>query len=280
MPNEIVATSKRTKNRNRFSAHGISIIDYINTDVELWLKVLAYIMHWYLNPKHDGKTFFMKYKTIVNIFKKWGFECTERGMEEAFRILKTPEDKGGVGLIKVEYADTTKANWIAQGYNPRKWIYRKVYLNWAKLRKYMSVFTAESKTLKNLASKSRFKKLIYKRFMSYTWTMQALFDKEMKEAKIEKYTTANKMFYGFIYTYSRKYYDPSKLIKKYVPEHMIDLQKKQDMEGFVEAMELMRAKGYVIGPKIKPTTSFNQEPSNNTSGKNKELIKAFMDSMR
>lgn len=281
--NEVVKVGK-TKKQFRFSNHGISIIEYIRSDVELWLKVLAFLMHWYMNPKNAGKAFFMKHETIKGVFNKWGFECTNSGIKDALKKLAADD----LGLIKIVYADRdadfnymTKSEWVAAGNNPKKYIYRRIYLNWAKLRKYMSVFTGESHVLKDLPSKARLKKLIYKRFMSYTWTLQAMFDKQMKESKIEKYTSAHKMFYGFIFTYSKKYYDPTALIKNYIPEHAIDLQKEHDSQAFDYAMgvldEALKKHGQGFLKHYQVTGS---EASSKASNEAPLVVKEFFNSIK
>lgn len=275
-----IAVCKRIKRKEfKYNAHGITIQEYVaSPKIELWLKVFAYIMWWYMNPKHEGKHFFMKHSTIRKILEHWGCKCTDRGIEEAFRILKTPEAEGGVDLITLEYADELKSQWIAEGKNPRKWIYRTVYIKWARVRKFLSIFTGESKVVKTLPAKHRLKKLIYKRFMSYTWTLQAMFEKQMKEANIEKYTSAHKMFYGYLFTYSRKYYDPTKLIKNYIPEHTIDIQKEQDREAWSEAYALgMQRAGKSLYS--KDTISYGAK-DNNSSKANNEVIKNFYQSIK
>lgn len=219
----------------KYNAHGLSICEYVKDGkVELWLKVLFYIVHWYLNPKHKGKVFFQKYSTIKNVFSKWCFECTEDGIEEAFRRLKAPD----LDLIKVEYNELKKTEFVENGGNPNHYIYRKVYINWKKLNKYMSIYTNSSKTLKELKNKSRLKKLVYKRFMSYTWNLSDIYKKAMEETSYEKYRNEKAMYLGWIVLHSSNYYKSRIINKKYLPEHAINLRKAQDKEALDEAIKL------------------------------------------
>lgn len=228
---------KKTKKEYDYSAHGIGIQEYIATPgIPDWIKVFHYMLWWHLQPKHKNLVFFQSYATIKRIFKKWGYkDCTKRNIEEAFRILKTIESEGGVDLINVVYADCSKKEWIARGNNPKKWIYRKVYMKWHRIHKYFSVFTTEGTVFKSLRAKSRLKKLVRARQMSYTKHLQGQFELFRKKAKIERYNSARQMFYGFLYTVSKTFYDVTKLIKNYIPGHTIDLQKEQDEVAYIEA---------------------------------------------
>ncbi len=231
-----------------YSSHGIKLQEYVNNpEISTWIKVLTYIIQWYLYPPHKGKVFFQKYSTIVKFFGKCGFKTNERMIEEAFWILKTPENKGGVNLIKCVYADTSKSDWTNSGENPKKWVYRKVYLNWKRIHRYFSIFTTEGKDFKNLPPKSRLKKLVRCRSLSYTKELQTQFELAMKEAKIERYNSARKMFYGFLYTVSRNFYDVTKLIKNYIPDHTIDIQKEQDEEVWIQIADT-RLRGSPMDP--------------------------------
>ncbi len=234
------APESKKKKEYEYSAHGIGIDEYIATPgIPDWIKVLHYIIWWYLQPKHKNLVFFQKYSTIKKVFRKWGYtDCTVRNIKEAFRILKSPEDKGGVDLISVVYADCSKKEWIERGNNPKKWIYRKVYMKWHRIHKYFSVFTTEGLVFKSLRAKSRLKKLVRARQMSYTKHLQGQFELFRKRAKIERYNTAKQMFYGFLYTVSRSFYDVTKLIKNFIPGHTIDLQKEQDAAAYIEAAEI------------------------------------------
>ncbi len=267
-PGETKAEPKKKKEYD-FSAHGIGIAEYIATPgIPDWIKVLHFMIWWYLQPKHRNSVFFMSYKGIKKAFKKMGYaDCTIRNIEEAFRILKTPEAKGGVDLIKVVYAEVSKWQWIEQGNNPKKWVYRKVYLNWNRIHKYFSIFTTEGTIFKSLKPKSRLKKLVRARSMSFTKHLQVEFELAMKEAKIEKYKTARQMFYGFLYTVSRKFYDVTKLIKKFIPEHTIDLQKEQDRMALLEAIDLAL--------RGSPYDPFRNVPNNSDTNVKREAPASF-----
>ena len=230
--------SKKKKEYD-YAAHGIGIEEYIRTPgISDWIKVLHYMLWWYLQPKHKDLVFYQKYSTIKRIFKKWGYvDCTVRNIKEAFRILKSSEADGGVDLISVVYAECSKYEWALRGNNPKKWIFRKVYMKWHRIHKYFSVFATEGLVFKSLRAKSRLKKLVRARQMSYTKHLQGQFELFMKRAKIERYNSAKQMFYGFLYTVSRAFYDVTKLIKNFRPEHTIDLQKEQDAKAYAEAAE-------------------------------------------
>ncbi|MBR4496014.1 MAG: hypothetical protein IKP12_02655 [Acholeplasmatales bacterium] len=230
-----MTNNKKDKREYKYNAHGLSICEYVsNGKVELWLKVLFYIVHWYLNPKHKNQAFFQKYSTIKKVFNKWGCECTEDGIEEAFRRLKASD----LDLIKVEYNELTKAEFVANGGNPNHYIYRKVFVNWKRLNKYMQVFTNSSHTLKELKNKSRLKKLVYKRYMSYTDNLKEIFKKAMEETSYEKYRSEKAMYLGWIVLHSSHYYKSNIINESYIPTHAINLRKAQDKEALDEAIKL------------------------------------------
>lgn len=258
-----------------FSSHGIKIHEYLGiSGIPLWLKTLEYVLAWYLHPSHKNQVFFKKYSTICNDLQECGCMCTERGIEEAFRILKTPEEKGGLGLFNVVYAEMSKKEWKASEHNPKKWIYRKVYLNWAKIHKYYSVFSTHSKVFKELRSKSRLKKLVQKRSKSFTRNLQQVFEMSMKEANLERYTSARKMFYGFLYSVSRNYYDVTKLIQKFIPEHEIDLQKVQDAETWLEIVP-----SRLRGTPLDPLRNIAQKSQSNAKGQAPASLHAFYEAI-
>ena len=191
-------------------------------------------MHWYLNPKHKNQAFFQKYSTIKKVFNEWGCECTEDGIEEAFRRLKASD----LDLIKVEYNELKKTEFVANGGNPNHYIYRKVFVNWKRLNKYMQVFTNSSHTLKELKNKSRLKKLVYKRYMSYTDNLKEIFKKAMEETSYEKYRSEKAMYLGWIVLHSSHYYKSNIINEAYIPTHAINLRKAQDKEALDEAIKL------------------------------------------
>ncbi len=209
-----------------YSAHGISFSEYLRLDtIPVWIKVLFYLIEWYIHPKHKGSVFFQKYSTIERWFRRCGvsgYRNLERDIRDAFYILEDLE------LIKKVYASGKKS----ESENPNAYIYRKVYLNWNRIHKYLSIFTTEG-AFKNLKAKSRLKKLVQCRFLSYTKKLQVAFEKAMKEAVLEKYETAKKMFYGFLYKISSKYYNVKRLIYNFIPEHERNLQKEQDEEEWI-----------------------------------------------
>ena len=226
---------KNNSKNFKYNAHGISIVDYVKEGkIELWLKVLFYIVHWYLNPKHKGKVFYQKYSTIRKAFAEWGFYCTDEGIEEAFRRLKAKD----LDLIKVEYNELKKEEFVANGGNPNHYIYRKVFINWKRLNKYLSIFTDSSVALKELPAKARMKKLIYKRFVSYTWTLSDIFKKAMEETNYEKYRNEQAMYLGWIVLHSCNYYKSKIVNKNYLPEHAINYRKAQDIEALKEAIDI------------------------------------------
>ena len=236
-------TNNKNKREYKYNAHGLSICEYVkNGKVELWLKVLFYIVHWYLNPKHKNQAFFQKYSTIKKVFNEWGCECTEDGIEEAFRRLKASD----LDLIKVEYNKHKKAEFVANGGNPNHYIYRKVFVNWKRLNKYMQVFTNSSHTLKELKNKSRLKKLVYKRYMSYTDNLREIFKKAMEETSYEKYRSEKAMYLGWIVLHSSHYYKSKIINEAYIPTHAINLRKAQDKEALDEAIKIALEKHDVL----------------------------------
>ena len=267
----------KKKKEYDYSAHGIGIAEYIaNPKVPDWMKVLHFMLWWHLQPKHKNLTFFMSYSGIKRAFKEMGYaDCTKRNIEESFRILKTSEEKGGVDLISVVYANCTKWEWTEKGNNPKKWVYRKVYMNWNRIHKYFSIFTTEGTAFKSLKAKSRLKKLVRGRQMSYTKHLQAQFELARKEAKIERYNSARQMFYGFLYTVSKAFYDVTKLIKNYIPGHTIDLQKEQDDLAYAEAAALAL--------RGSPSDPFRNQPiqtSNEVKEEAPACFKAFMEAVK
>lgn len=236
---KLMTNNKKNKREYKYNAHGLSICEYVkNGKVELWLKVLFYIVHWYLNPKHKNQAFFQKYSTIKKVFSEWGCECTEDGIEEAFRRLKASD----LDLIKVEYNELKKSKFVANGGNPNHYIYRKVFVNWKRLNKYMQVFTNSSHTLKELKNKSRLKKLVYKRYMSYTDNLREIFKKAMEETSYEKYRSEKAMYLGWIVLHSSHYYKSNIINESYIPTHAINLRKAQDREALKEAVKLAEEK--------------------------------------
>lgn len=196
---------------------------------ELWLLVLFLIVDWYLvhEPKKK-RPFAWRYSTIQKTLAHYGYYCTIDGIQEALRVLKD------LDLIKVVYPRNndgsimTRAEWEANGHNPKKYVYRTIYIKWGKLYKYLSIYTPNDAVFKRLGigAKSRLKKLIFKRPMSFI--NQAVFKRAKEEVMHESYKTSNEMFFGFISEYSTKYYNPTNKLKLNVPEHLIDLQKEQD----------------------------------------------------
>lgn len=230
MANELALKGK-VKYNNKYSAHGISLPEYIATPgISLWMKLLFYIMIFY--EKHPGKLFFRKYSTIVNDFATYGWECKWTGIRNALWILRKEN------LVKVEYNSMTKEEWIEAGKNPKKYIYRTVHINYARVNKFLSCYIASYKTMKDLPSKSRLKRFFNQRFMSYTRNLVTEYKRQMKAATIETYKSPMDMLKGCVYGMN-KYYDPSKFILNYIPEHTIDLNKEDILQANKESAEAM-----------------------------------------
>lgn len=230
MANELIVKGK-VKYNNKYSAHGISLPEYIATPgISLWMKLLFYIMIWY--EKHPGQVFFRKYSTIVSDFSIYGHDCKWTGIRNALWILRNEN------LVKVEYNELTKTQWVAQGNNPNKYVYRTIRINYARVNKFLSCYIASYKTMKDLPSKSRLKRFFNQRFMSYTRNLTTEFKRQMKDATVETYKTPMDMLKGCVYGMN-KFYDPSKFILNYIPEHTIDLNEEDIKQANAEATKLM-----------------------------------------
>lgn len=253
----------KPKKKYDYNHHGMTIAEYIATPgIDLWLKVLFYLYDWH--NKHRNKECFISNQKILKDFHALGWCCTPDGIEGAIRTLKTPEaitpeyypsgrkKKDGVGLIRVVYPsvndkgeieyteDFSKIiypkDWIALGLNPNDYIFRKIYIDYPKFRKYISIFSTEYHEYKELRGKSRFKKLVKKRPVSYVKDLAKEFDKQMAEAIVERSETADDMFYNFVYTYSRKYFRTS-LYYNYIPNHAREQVEYQNKEDWIKLMK-------------------------------------------
>lgn len=249
--NNISYKNKRKEDEQIIRMHGIKITSFFATPgVPLWVKVYFYIFTWYM--RNPGKIFFKKYSTICNDLINCGCPCTEEGIRDAFRVLKNEDTeeryteglyqgkkkKGGVALIRVEYERLTKAEWVALGKNPEEYIYRKVYIDMDKARKLLSVFVGDCKLVKGLKAKSRLKKVIFQRPLSFSKRLAAAYRRQMKETMMENYTSEEQMFFGFVKKYSSKYYDTSKLTKNHITRHAINLQEVQDQENWLNISDI------------------------------------------
>ncbi len=266
---------KKKKNK-KYDLHGIKLEEWFATPgINLWMKVLFYLLDWY--RKHPKSTCFISNKKIREDLCKCGCACTEAGVEEAMRILKTHEaitpeyyttgkskgkkKKDGVGLVKCLYPhlnankevvyteDATnvlsKTEWVEMGLNPNKYVYRKIYLNYVRIHKYISIFTGEHHTLKKLRSKSRFKKLILKRPMSYVKTLIPEFKRQMRESIHEKYNKPKHMLYGFILIYGQRYYKTK--LKNFIPDFARNQVKEQNSEEFLDMLDTsLRGSPYYV----------------------------------
>lgn len=250
------------KKPNSYTMHGIKLEEWFATPgIELWHKELFYFLDWYI--KHPKSTCFISNKKIKEDLCKCGCPCTESGVEEGIRILKTPEavkpeyytngkkKKDGVGLIRCLYPHLndkgevvyteegtnvlSKTEWIKMGKNPNKYIHRKIILNYVRIQKYISVFTKESHVYKKLRSKSRLKKLVMKRPMSYIKRILPEFKRQMRESIVEKYNKPKHMFYGFVLLYSKKYYKTK--FKNYIPEFARNIVKEQNLEHWLDTLD-------------------------------------------
>ncbi len=250
---------KNDKKQHTYDLHFVKLEKWFSTPgIELWQKVLFYLLDWHI--KHPTSKCFISNRKIHRDLLKCNCFCTEAGIEEAIRILKTSESsdryssgkkkKDGVGLIQclyphlngdqVEYTPSTenilsKAEWTSLNYNPNKYIYRILRLNYTKLNKYLSVYTKDSHILKKLPAKSRLKKLVYKRPISYTKRIMPDFKRQMRESVYEKYKNPKQMFYSWIVLYSNKYYNTS--IKEIIPDFARNTVKEQNSEIWLDAIE-------------------------------------------
>lgn len=267
---------KKKSKYNDYDFHGIKLVEWFATPgINLWLKVLFYLLDWYI--RHPKATCFISNKKICEDLCSCGCPCTEAGVEEAMRVLKTPEAttpeyykngkskgkkiKDGVGLIKCLYPHLddkkeviyteegtnvlSKTEWVEIGNNPNKYIHRKIYLNYIRIHKYISVFTGEHHILKKLRAKSRLKKLILKRPMSYIKRLLPEFKRQMRESIHEKYNQPRHMFWGFILLYSSKYYNAKH--KNFIPEFARNEVKEQNIEHWLDKLEVnLRGSPYYI----------------------------------
>lgn len=204
-----------------FNNHGLSLAEYIRGNdkherVELWIKALAFVVDWHLQPRHRNKEFFMSYMTIVKIFKGYGCECTLEGMQQAFRKLESD------GFLKRVYASCKKTESI----NPNKWIYRKIKLHWPLIYKCTSIFDLKQSAYQNMPTKSRMRKFARKRPFSYTKNKELIFQKVLEEKGIGTYSSANNMFHNFVGTVSSQFYNPNRLIHNYTQYTTSDQDKE------------------------------------------------------
>lgn len=280
---KISIKSQRKEDEKLVRMHGIKLPKWIATPgISLWIKVYFYILWWYV--QHPGKVFFKNWSTICNDFIACGCVCTVEGIRDAIQVLKNQETeeryltgkmkgkkkKGGVGLIKVVYNEELKS----QCAMPEEYIYKKVYIDMAKAKKLLSIFTADTAYVKKLKSKSRFKKLIFNRPLSiFTKSVAASIKRQLNECK-EKYTSEEQMFFGFIEKYSSKKFDASALLRKHKSRHAINLQEEQDMENWLKLNANSANKLHHI---IDDDTGEIVNPPGQTSS---EVVKSFFEAIR
>lgn len=298
-------TNKTRKNKKDYDYkyHGIKIEEWFALPgISLWVKIAFYLFLWQQN--HPNRTCFISNKKIHEDLVNMGCICTIRGVESAMKVLKTKESKtpeyytsgksegkkkkDGVGLITclyptlnkqgdVVYTEDTsnilsKTNWKAMGKNPNEYIFRKIHLNYPRYQKYMSVFTVENATMKGLPAKSRLKKFIKQRPISYTKNLNEEYNKHIQEAIMERYKTPEEMFKGFIYKYSRRYWDPTRYIYNYIPEHTRNQVKEQNTEEWLS----IDAKLKSSPPYVSSTGEIIKETKQSTPA----CVKEFFEKIR
>lgn len=294
--------TRKNKKEYDYQMHGIKIEEWFALPgIRLWIKIAFYLLLW--QNKHPNKTCFISNKKIHEDLVNMGCICTLRGVESAMKTLKTKaaktpqyytsgkskgkKKKDGVGLITCLYPtlndkgemiyteDTsnilTKTKWISMGKNPNEYIFRKIYINYPHYQKYMSVFTGEHTILKNLPAKSRLKKFIKQRPISYTKNLNEEFNKHIEEALIERYKTPEEMFKGFVYKYSRIYWNPTRFIYNYIPEHTRNYVKEQNAEEWLN----IDAKFKPSPPYVPKTGEIIEETKESTPSCVKEFYEAI-----
>lgn len=242
--------------------------EILQSDIPDWMKVLYYIVEQYNRHKKDPNyVFFERYGTIQKVFNYYGSDISIRSIENSFDILSGKRNivtdfnenepnknlvGGGMELIDICYAGEvydgrkknnnhipgnkiqTKQEYIDMGGEKNKYVYRRVYINYKELHKFISVMDIEDYAKKhNIGPKSRFLKLMRFFPMVHTATVHEIW-KEVEKQANGRYKTENAMFYTKVFKYSSRYYNVKNLIRSFIPDSTINLEDKVNMEALLE----------------------------------------------
>lgn len=187
----------QTKEVNGLYFHGSSMNDFLKPSkfknkIECWVKILSLVYFFKVDPKNDGKDFFVSNRTLHNRLNKLGNHYKFRTIQKA------------VKTIEIEKLGTITYSWAINPNNNKKYLKRVIDLNMRKVDRYLSVIDLDMPAFRELKARARLKKLVLKR----------PFDLASKSKEAFEYcvNSLNKGFKNvkdcltfFVDNYSRKY---------------------------------------------------------------------------
>ncbi len=251
---------------------GLSLFEYLrNPFIPLWQKILYYHIYW--QAKNPEKVNFMKYQTIIDFFNMTGqykfikIKRKERARTNSKKILITsdkkladelgPEnaiyDENGYvkwgsyrnavkelrkrELILAEYETGKKRDAV----DPKKWIYRKIYLNYEKITQYVRMMD-EEEINQEFPEKSWERKFTSNPFYACKTLAEQIW-KSMKQAARERWESFQQFYYDYIARGTYKYfrYTTNSYILDKVPLSKINHQEEQGKQIMRDYMSLLKA---------------------------------------
>lgn len=194
--------------------------------IECWIKELIMITSFYLDNRMKDKDFFVSTTAIHEKLLKYGNTYCRRTVEKGLKLLEN------MGLITIEPFPATEQEMLL---NPQKTHSRrrKLIPNLEKIFEYLCVYDEDDELLKSLPDKHPLKKLVYKRPYSYVKNIEKKYAEYTTKGEKKPYSNSAEMHIYWCLKYSKKYFNVSQLVNKYMPNNLQNNLQERIDEAYI-----------------------------------------------